>query len=258
MIIFVILLKDLVVKLRAPDHISGGGNFHLRMTKATVSLIPLLGIQTGFLPYINEKYGFSPTICNLVFPFNILLTASQGFIVSVLYCFTSHEVKQAVRRRWYMHWEVMRINREIISRRQSRDSQGLLSNIHGRISFGRHSRSDAVLNRRDTVDTTAYLQPVIEQNENIQYWGEKDELRHSNCSEDSGMPESGSQSGLGNYQNVSIPSEPSSTSNSEQILRTPSETKMRVTVEMPKTPILPNMESSDEDEDEPNDRLRID
>ena len=64
----------------------------------------------------------------------------------------------------YMHWEVMRINREIISRRQSRDSQGgLLSNIHGRISFGRHSRSDAVLNRRDTVDTTAYLQPVIEQ-----------------------------------------------------------------------------------------------
>ena len=34
------------------------------------------------------------------------------------------------------------------------------------------------------------------QNENVQYWGEKDEQRHSNCSEDSGMPESGSQSGL--------------------------------------------------------------
>ena len=64
--------------------------------------------------------------------------------------------------------------------------------------------------------------------------------------------------GLGNYQNGSIPSEPSSTSNSEQVLRPPSETQIRVTVEMPKTPILPNMESSDEDDDEPDDRLRID
>ena len=64
--------------------------------------------------------------------------------------------------------------------------------------------------------------------------------------------------GLGNYQNGSIPSEPSSTSNSEQILRPPSETQIRVTVEMPKTPILPNMESSDDDDDEPDHRLRID
>ena len=34
MVIFVVLLKDLVVKLRAPDHISGGGNFHLRLVKS--------------------------------------------------------------------------------------------------------------------------------------------------------------------------------------------------------------------------------
>ena len=35
-----------------------------------------------------------------------------------------------------------------------------------------------------------------DQTETVHYWAEKDDQRHSNCSEDSGMPESGSQSGL--------------------------------------------------------------
>ena len=119
------------------------------MTKATISLIPLLGIQTGLLPMVQERYGAPTWLVNLVLPLNILLSSSQGLVVSVLYCFTSQEVKDAIVRRWYMHWEVMRINREIISRRQSRDSQGgIFANIHERLvnSHTKSQRSDQVVN----------------------------------------------------------------------------------------------------------------
>ena len=52
-----------------------------------------------------------------------------------------------------MHWEVMRINREIISRRQSRDSQlgggGIFANLHDRLinsnSNHNQSRKDQVI-----------------------------------------------------------------------------------------------------------------
>ena len=119
------------------------------MTKATISLIPLLGIQTGLLPMVQERYGAPTWLVNLVLPLNILLSSSQGLVVSVLYCFTSQEVKDAIVRRWYMHWEVMRINREIISRRQSRDSQGgIFSNLHDRLvnSHAKSQRCDQVVN----------------------------------------------------------------------------------------------------------------
>lgn len=152
-LIFIRLIMDLCAKLRAPVHINGGGNFHIRMTKATISLIPLLGIQTGVLPVIQERYGFPSWLVNLVLPLNIFLSSSQGLVVSVLYCFTSQEVKDAIIRRWYMHWEVMRINREIISRRQSRDSQlgggGIFANLHDRLinsnSNHNQSRKDQVI-----------------------------------------------------------------------------------------------------------------
>ena len=110
------------------------------MTKATISLIPLLGIQTGILPLIQERYGFPTAVVNMVLPLLIFLSSSQGLVVSVLYCFTSQEVKHAIVRRWYMHWEVMRINREIISRRQSRDS-GLLANLHDRLVNSNHNHN---------------------------------------------------------------------------------------------------------------------
>ena len=109
---------------------------NFRMTKATISLIPLLGIQTGILPFFQEKYGFSKEFVDFILPINILFAASQGFIVSILYCFTSHEVREAVMRKWYMHKEVMRINKEIISRRQSRDLQApFLANFKRSKSF---------------------------------------------------------------------------------------------------------------------------
>ena len=125
-----------------------------RMTKATISLIPLLGIQTGVLPMIQERYGFPSWLVNMVLPLNILLSSSQGLVVSVLYCFTSQEVKDAIIRRWYMHWEVMRINREIISRRQSRDSQGgIFALFHERLSnsnSNHNARRDQIINHQHT------------------------------------------------------------------------------------------------------------
>ena len=66
-----------------------------------------------------------------------------------------------------MHWEVMRINREIISRRQSRDSQlgggGIFANLHDRLI---NSNSNHNQSRKDQVivhNNMNNLQPKYDQ-----------------------------------------------------------------------------------------------
>jgi hypothetical protein len=112
------------------------------MSKATLSLIPLLGIQYLCVPYISEEYGVPKKVTNVVIPITIIITASHGIVVSFLYCFTSSEMKDAIVRRWRLHRELQGIYNEISSRRQSLESrqgytfQYFLNRIHGRRGSG--------------------------------------------------------------------------------------------------------------------------
>ena len=92
------------------------------MSKATLSLIPLLGIQYSLLPYLSKDYGVSQSVENVSTTVTIIITASHGIVVSFLYCFTSSEMKQALIRRWRLHRELTEIYNEISSRRPSRSS----------------------------------------------------------------------------------------------------------------------------------------
>lgn len=130
-IIFVVLLRELWAKLRAPVYSAGygTGNFSLRMSKATITLIPLLGTQYLLLIFLQPAYG-SVTLWqykNVINPLMIFINASHGILVSVLYCFTSAEIRDAIRLRWHRWRIVNSMSAEISSRRQSRDSQ---NNFH--------------------------------------------------------------------------------------------------------------------------------
>lgn len=91
------------------------------MSKATLSLIPLLGIQYSLVPYLDFHF-VGQNVENMTLPVSLVVTAAHGIVVSFLYCFTSNEMKLAVIRRWRLHKELQGIYNEISSRRQSRDT----------------------------------------------------------------------------------------------------------------------------------------
>ncbi|CAG5099445.1 Oidioi.mRNA.OKI2018_I69.XSR.g16528.t2.cds [Oikopleura dioica] len=122
LIIFFILIIEIIKKLRAPEHIAGSGNFTIRMSKATLSMIPLLGAQYSIVPYLTVENGVPRDIANVCTTLSVLFSSTHGIIVSFLYCFTSTEMKNAIMRRWKVHKEIQSVYKEISSRRQSRDT----------------------------------------------------------------------------------------------------------------------------------------
>ena len=102
----------------------------VRISKATLSLIPLLGIQYSLFPYLSEDYGVPKNVANISSIVTIFVTASHGVIVSFLYCFTSNEMRQALVRRWKLHKELKSIYTEISQRRGSRDSSSFFSRFY--------------------------------------------------------------------------------------------------------------------------------
>ena len=184
-----------------------------------------------------------------------------------------------------MHLEVMRINREIITRRQSRDSQApFLSSfrfssrdfrIYKDPETRRTSRNEAVIipQRRNSLDNVRHINSITAERANLinqqqtrftemittDYLKPYDEIhRNSGCSEDSGL-----------QTNHSNPTPSSSNHNVDQSelqkkseISEVSETEMRVTVELclpsnvpPSAPNVPLI-SSDEEEEETS-KLRI-
>lgn len=192
--IFIVLLRDIIRKLRAPDYIGGRGNFSWRMSKATLSLIPLLGIQYLLVPYMTEEYGIPGHIVRIIEPFTISITASHGIVVSFLYCFTSSEMKEAMIRRWRVHRELQGFYNEI-SRRESRDSnshsfpfQHFLNRIAGRRSSLLSRRNDTNSLQNDSRNDQVLLDPL--QLKFIAVGGGGDNpqgKRHSACSKHSDM-----------------------------------------------------------------------
>ena len=129
-------------------------NRYFRMSKATLSLIPLLGIQYLLVPYLTEEYGVSERIVRIVTPITISITASHGIVVSFLYCFTSSEMKEAIFRRWRLHRELQGVYNEISSRRQSRDSNSKSTGFSGLINRITNRRGSALSRRQEKVSNT--------------------------------------------------------------------------------------------------------
>lgn len=108
--------------------------------KAAVSLIPLLGMQHVALPFAT---ALDDEVLSKMYPVFLVLSQCSGIIgnvesfllksnrllVSILYCFLSAEIREAIERRWKQHQELRDIYNEISTRRQSRDSSSESSKI---------------------------------------------------------------------------------------------------------------------------------
>ncbi|CAM1309614.1 CRHR2 (predicted) [Pycnogonum litorale] len=83
-----------------------------KAAKALLVLIPLLGL-TYLVVLVQPKIR----LARIIFQFaQATLLSTQGFTVSILYCFLNGEVKNAVRHR-YRRWKT---NRQLYGRRTSR------------------------------------------------------------------------------------------------------------------------------------------
>ncbi|XP_064904425.1 gastric inhibitory polypeptide receptor-like [Columba livia] len=96
-VVFVRIVRILVAKVRA--HQVARGDTRLRLARSTLTLIPLLGVHEVAFALAGEgQGGDTPRLVRLCL--QLLLSSSQGLVVSVLYCFVNKEVQAEVRRGW--------------------------------------------------------------------------------------------------------------------------------------------------------------
>ncbi|XP_072307396.1 vasoactive intestinal polypeptide receptor 2 [Eucyclogobius newberryi] len=95
-LLFISIVHILVQKLRC----SVRGNQHSqykRLTKSTLLLIPLFGVNYVLFVYIDSD---DKTLRQLKILFELGLGSFQGLIVAVLYCFLNSEVQAELHRSW--------------------------------------------------------------------------------------------------------------------------------------------------------------
>ncbi|CAH1788539.1 unnamed protein product [Owenia fusiformis] len=96
LIFFINIIRVLVTKLATSN-----SSEHVQMRKAAKGiaiLFPLLGI-TNLLFIIKPRHS-GPIAESAYYISNTVLQISQGFFVSLIYCFMSTEVQSAIKKRW--------------------------------------------------------------------------------------------------------------------------------------------------------------
>ncbi|CAM9134741.1 unnamed protein product [Bubo scandiacus] len=96
-VVFVRIVRILVAKVRA--HQVSRGDTRVRLARSTLTLIPLLGVHEVAFALVGEGQG-GGTLRLVQLCLQLLLSSSQGLVVSVLYCFVNKEVQAEVRRGW--------------------------------------------------------------------------------------------------------------------------------------------------------------
>ncbi|CAL8285131.1 unnamed protein product [Merluccius merluccius] len=95
--IFMKILKVIRSKLRASNQ-NGYPDYKLRLAKATLALIPLFGIHEVVFIFATDEQTTGILRYVKVF-FTLFLHSFQGFLVSVLYCYTNKEVRSELQRK---------------------------------------------------------------------------------------------------------------------------------------------------------------
>ncbi|XP_056433552.1 glucagon receptor-like [Gadus chalcogrammus] len=97
LLIFMKILKVILSKLRASNQ-NGYPDYKLRLAKATLTLIPLFGVHEVIFIFATDEQTTGLLRHVKVF-FTLFLNSFQGFLVSVLYCYTNKEVRSELRRK---------------------------------------------------------------------------------------------------------------------------------------------------------------
>ena len=92
------LTQVVVSKLRAPSNVGHTSSANLRAAKALLIIVPLLGITylITILPPLSPQSVAYPVFAH----FRAILLSTQGFMVSLPYCFLNTEVKGILQHHW--------------------------------------------------------------------------------------------------------------------------------------------------------------
>ncbi|KAM9737814.1 calcitonin gene-related peptide type 1 receptor isoform 1-T1 [Menidia menidia] len=91
------IIRVLVTKLR--DTHRAESNMYMKAVRATLILVPLLGIQFVIIPWRPEN-----RLAGEVFEYVMhILTHYQGLLVATIFCFFNGEVQGALKRQWMQY-----------------------------------------------------------------------------------------------------------------------------------------------------------
>jgi len=133
LVFFILVIKMVASKLKYTHSLTSATSINRikwRLAKATLSLLPLLGISyltTIFLQCTNYKSTF---VVVLKF-FEQSLQSLQGFFVSIIYCFCNSEVQDELaklKRKWNTKKEIKRVTRATNKLSTSAYDRSMLSN----------------------------------------------------------------------------------------------------------------------------------
>ncbi|KAK5847544.1 hypothetical protein PBY51_016664 [Eleginops maclovinus] len=103
LVFFLGILKILVNKLRMPDAQRNEFSQYKRLIKSTFFLVALFGLH--YILFVFLPVEVSSSVFKIWIFAELALSSTQGFVVSVLYCFMNGEVQHEIQRRW-RRWQL--------------------------------------------------------------------------------------------------------------------------------------------------------
>ncbi|XP_071812622.1 calcitonin gene-related peptide type 1 receptor-like isoform X2 [Apostichopus japonicus] len=97
------IVRVLVTKLRATP--SQGARTYVRAVRATIILLPLMGLHYIIVPVRPSDNHVAEVIYDCIVAF---LISFQGLFVACIFCFFNGEVKMQIRRKWLSNWQFRR------------------------------------------------------------------------------------------------------------------------------------------------------
>lgn len=153
LIFFMGILRILVNKLRMPDAQRNEFCQYKRLIKSTFFLVALFGLH--YILFVFLPVEVSSSVFKIWTFAELALSSTQGFVVTVLYCFTNGEVQHEFHRRW-RRW---RLTQHLPSRpRQHHSSISHSASPHTQVSLLPCSLGSLPTSGLpvDTVDTGSY------------------------------------------------------------------------------------------------------
>uniref|UniRef100_A0A8C4Q802 Calcitonin gene-related peptide type 1 receptor n=1 Tax=Eptatretus burgeri TaxID=7764 RepID=A0A8C4Q802_EPTBU len=130
------IVRVLVTKLRLTHHTES--HMYMKAVRATLILLPLLGIQYIVVPWIPQDANVADVYESIL---NTYLSY-QGLLVSVIFCFFNGEVQTVLKRQWKQCHRMVQHHKKDTSRSASCTGASLsettsYTNTHSDLSNGR-------------------------------------------------------------------------------------------------------------------------